>query len=31
MLKENCVDGKTLCLPEFDEYLTMDIMKGGLG
>ena len=31
ILRENCVDGKTLCSPDFDEYQTRDIKEGGLG
>ena len=31
VLAENSVDGKTLCSPDFDCLLTMDVSEGGLG
>jgi hypothetical protein len=31
VLAENGVDGKTLCSPDFDCLLTMDVSEGGLG
>jgi hypothetical protein len=31
VIKQNCVDGKTLISADFDQYLTMGIAKGGLG
>ena len=31
VIKQNCVDGKTLISADFDQYLTMGIAEGGLG